>query len=64
MFTDILADLTMFHISDYTCSAQGKYISQHGGLLIYVHNSYIYEYIIIPIQSNIILERSISKITQ
>ena len=42
MFTDILADLTMFHISDYTSSAKGKYISQHGGLFIYVHNSYIY----------------------
>ena len=47
------ADLTMFHISDYTISAKGKYISQHGGLLTYVHNSYIYEDIIIPIQSNI-----------
>ena len=53
MFTDILADLTMFHISDYTCSAKGKYISQHGGLLTYVDNSYIYEDIIIPIQSSI-----------
>ena len=42
----------MFHISDYTCSDKGKYISQHGGLFTYVHNSYIYEDIIINIQSD------------
>ena len=47
------ADLTMFHISDYSCSAKCKYISQHGGLLTYVHNCYTYEDIIISIQSNI-----------
>ena len=48
-----LTDLTTFYISDYNSSAKGKYISKHGGLLTYVHNFYLYEDIIIPIQPNI-----------
>ena len=47
------ADLSQFHISNYRCVSQGKYCSQHGGLITYVHVTYDFEEISIPIRSNI-----------
>ena len=46
------ADLTQFHIPNYTCIAQGKSSSQHGGLMTYIHNDYNYEKYTSPDHSN------------
>ena len=46
------ADLTQFHILNYTCIAQGKSSSQHGGLMTYIHNDCNYEKYTSPDHSN------------
>ena len=46
------ADLTQFHIPNYTCIAKGKSSSQHGGLMTYIHNDYNYEKYTSPDHSN------------
>ena len=32
--------MSLFQIPNYTCITQGKYCSQHGGLVIYLHHKY------------------------
>ena len=36
-------DLSLFQIDNYFCMNQFKQCSEHGGLLIYLHNSYDFE---------------------
>ena len=47
------ADLSQFIIPNYTCIAQGKHCSQHGGLITYIHNSYEFDKYTLPVQSNL-----------
>ena len=47
------ADLSQFIIPSYTCIAQGKHCSLHGGLITYIHNSYEYDKYTLPVQSNL-----------
>ena len=41
-----------YQIQNYTCISQGKHCSQHGGLLIYLHNNYTFEYFKLPFKSD------------
>ena len=34
------SDLSQFQIDNYTCISQGKLCSEHGGLMIYLHNDF------------------------
>ena len=43
------ADLTLFQIPGYHCIHQGRYTTQHGGLIIYLHEHY--EYIKFPLMN-------------
>ena len=36
-------DISSFYIQNYNCISQAKHCSNHGGLLIYVHESYNYD---------------------
>ena len=47
------ADLSVFELEDYSCIARGKYCSEHGGLITYVHKKYDFTLYTIPVQSNI-----------
>ena len=47
------ADLTLYQIPDYSCIAEGKSCSEHGGLIIYVHNNYQFDKYPGPFRSNI-----------
>ena len=47
------ADLSQFQIPNYTCIAQGKYCSQHGGLITYINNKYIFYKLTLPVKSNL-----------
>ena len=47
------ADLSVFELEDYICIARGKYCSEHGGLITYVHKKYDFTLYTILVQSNI-----------
>ena len=47
------ADLSQFQIPSYTCIAQGKYCSQHGGLITYINNKYNFSKLTLPVKSNL-----------
>ena len=40
-------------IPNYTCISQGKYCSQHGGLVTYIHQRYSFEEYNLPAKSNL-----------
>ena len=40
---DEAADLSLFHIPNYSCVARGFSCSQHGGLATYIHQSYNFD---------------------
>ena len=46
-------ELTLYQIPDYSCIAEGKSCSEHGGLIIYVHNNYQFDKYPCPFRSNI-----------
>ena len=43
-------DLALYQINNYSCISQGKFCSQHGGLVIYLHSNYTYE-LVSPVSS-------------
>ena len=43
-------DLALYQINNYSCISQGKFCSQHGGLVIYLHSNYTYE-LVFPVSS-------------
>jgi hypothetical protein len=45
------ADLSLFQIPGYTCLAKGTRCSPHGGLIIYLLNTYQYQICDLPIES-------------
>ena len=45
------ADLSLYNIPGYVCIGQGKHCSAHGGLLIYLYHTLIYDLNIIPVNS-------------
>ena len=47
------ADLSFFQIPNYICISQGKYCSNHGGLIIYLHLDYLYDPFIISFKSDL-----------
>ena len=49
IFIDLPVNNT--HFPEYQLISKGKYCSNHGGLLIYVHNDYLWEPIIIKEQT-------------
>ena len=36
------AELSLFNIPNYKCISRGKYVSQHSGLMIYVHDKFTF----------------------
>jgi hypothetical protein len=47
------SDMSLFHIPNYNYIAQGKYSSEHGGLLVYLHNTLSYQKYKLPIKPSI-----------
>ena len=39
-------DMSLYKIQNYSCISKGKYCSQHGGLVIYLHQNYNFEVLI------------------
>ena len=37
------SDLSLYQLNNYKCISQGKYCSQHGGLIMYLHDTLSYE---------------------
>ena len=37
------ADLSLLQLTNYQCISQGKHCSQHGGLIIYLHDMFTYK---------------------
>ena len=37
------SDLSLYQLNNYKCISQGKYCSEHGGLIMYLHDTFSYE---------------------
>ena len=45
--------MSLLQFPNYTCITQGKYCSQHGGLVIYLHHKYSFENYVLQTKSDI-----------